>query len=369
MRFLVTGTAGFIGFHLARRLLEAGHTVAGVDGVTDYYDVGLKQARLARLAAAPGFSEHRFMLEEPGAFAALMAEARPDVVVHLAAQAGVRYSLEHPEAYVAGNIVGTFQVLEGCRAYPVRHLLFASTSSAYGGNRTVPFRETDRAVSPLTIYAASKLAGEAMAHSYAHLWRIPTTAFRFFTVYGPWGRPDMALFLFTRRILAGEPIEVFDHGRAVRDFTYVDDLVESIARLIDVPPPPPGAAPVSAADTLSSVAPYRLVNIGGGRPVTVAAMLDTLEAALGRRAVRLLRDLPPGDVERTEASTDLLRDLVGYVPATPIETGIPAFVRWYRGHHGGDPDHHGADADHHGAGPDRHGADPAREGADPGSSP
>jgi UDP-glucuronate 4-epimerase len=337
MRFLVTGTAGFIGFHCARRLLLAGHEVVGVDGLTDYYDVALKEARVAHLAALPGFSSHAFMLEEPGAFMALIAEARPDVVVHLAAQAGVRYSLEHPEAYVSGNVVGTFQVLEGCRAHPVRHLLFASTSSAYGGNQAVPFRETDRAVWPLTIYAASKLAGEAMAHSYAHLWKIPTTAFRFFTVYGPWGRPDMALFLFTRKILAGEPIEVYDHGRAVRDFTYIDDLVESITRLIDAPPPlPGGAGGVSAADTLSPVAPYRMVNIGGGRPASITAMLDALEEALGRKALRHLRDLPPGDVERTEASTDLLRDLVGYVPATPLETGITAFVAWYREHYGAD---------------------------------
>ncbi|KMO26290.1 NAD-dependent epimerase/dehydratase family protein [Methylobacterium aquaticum] len=333
MRFLVTGTAGFIGFHLARRLLQTGHEVVGVDGLTDYYDVALKQARLAQLDACPGFSSHTFMLEEPGAVMALMAETAPEVVVHLAAQAGVRYSLEHPEAYVSGNVVGTFQVLEGCRAHPVRHLLFASTSSAYGGNRDVPFHETDRAVWPLTIYAASKIAGEAMAHSYAHLWKIPTTAFRFFTVYGPWGRPDMALFLFTRKILAGEPIEVYDHGRAVRDFTYIDDLVESISRLIDMPPPLPGTEAVSAADTLSPVAPYRMVNIGGGRPVSVAAMLDALEEALGARAVRHLRDLPPGDVERTEASTDLLRDLVGYVPATPLSAGIPAFVAWYRAHY------------------------------------
>ncbi|TGD95064.1 NAD-dependent epimerase/dehydratase family protein [Methylobacterium nonmethylotrophicum] len=337
MRFLVTGTAGFIGFHLARRLLQAGHEVVGVDGLTDYYDVALKRARLALLEAMPGFSAHAFMLEEPGAFTALMAGTRPEVVVHLAAQAGVRYSLQHPEAYVSGNVVGTFQVLEGCRSHTVRHLLFASTSSAYGGNRAAPFRETDRAVWPLTIYAASKLAGEAMAHSYAHLWQIPTTAFRFFTVYGPWGRPDMALFLFTRKILAGEPIDVYDHGRAVRDFTYIDDLVESIARLVDIPPPPPGADPVSAADTLSPVAPYRMVNIGGGRPVSVSAMIDALEDALGCRAVRHLRDLPPGDVAQTEASTALLRDLVGYVPQTPIEAGIPAFVAWYREHYRTDP--------------------------------
>ncbi|WP_407521634.1 NAD-dependent epimerase/dehydratase family protein [Methylobacterium oryzisoli] len=332
MRFLVTGTAGFIGFHLARRLLAAGHAVTGIDGMTDYYDVALKEARLAELAALPDFTARRFMLEEPGAFAVAMAEARPDIVLHLAAQAGVRYSLENPGAYVASNMVGTYEVLEGVRLHPVRHFLFASTSSAYGGNRAVPFRETDATASPLTIYAASKIAGEAMAHAYAHVWGVPTTAFRFFTVYGPWGRPDMALYLFTRRILAGEPVEVYAHGRAERDFTYIDDLIESIWRLTALPPAV--GAPVSAADTLSPVAPYRLVNIGAGRPVSVSAMLDVLEAALGRRAERLLKPLPPGDLVRTVASADLLRDLTGYVPATPIEVGIPAFVAWYRKHYG-----------------------------------
>ncbi|ACL59393.1 NAD-dependent epimerase/dehydratase family protein [Methylobacterium nodulans] len=338
MRCLVTGTAGFIGFHLARRLLAAGHAVVGVDGLTDYYDVALKRARLSALAG-PGFANHSFMLEEPGAFAALMGEVKPDIVVHLAAQAGVRYSLENPESYVAANMVGTFQVLEGLRQHPVRHALMASTSSVYGGNPRTPFRETDTVATPLTIYAASKIAGEAMAHAYAHLWRIPTTAFRFFTVYGPWGRPDMALFLFTRKILAGEPVEVFDHGRAVRDFTYIDDLVESIVRLIEVPP---GPEPVSPADTLSPVAPFRIVNIGGGAPVTVGAMLDVLEAALGMKATRLLRDLPPGDVSRTEAETRLLEDLIGYVPATPVTVGIPAFVAWYREHYGASPSGAGA---------------------------
>ncbi|MBY0298582.1 MAG: NAD-dependent epimerase/dehydratase family protein [Methylobacterium sp.] len=332
MRFLVTGTAGFIGFHLARRLLTAGHAVTGIDGMTDYYDIALKEARLARLCALPGFTPRRFMLEEPGAFAAAMAQAKPDVVLHLAAQAGVRYSLVNPGAYVASNMVGTYEVLEGVRRHPVRHFLFASTSSAYGGNRAMPFRETDATATPLTIYAASKIAGEAMAHAYAHVWGVPTTAFRFFTVYGPWGRPDMALYLFTRRILAGEPVEVYDHGRAERDFTYIDDLIEAIWRLTALPPAL--GAPVSAADTLSPVAPYRLVNIGAGHPVSVSAMLDVLEAALGRKADRRPKALPPGDLARTVASADLLRDLTGYVPATPIEAGIPAFVAWYREHYG-----------------------------------
>ena len=338
MHALVTGSAGFIGHALSRRLLAAGHGVTGFDALSPYYDVALKRARHADLARHPGFEAVEARLETPGALLDVMARVKPDLVFHLAAQAGVRYSLIDPGAYVEANLVGFANLLEAVRAHPVRHLLTASTSSAYGGNTSVPFRETDRAVSPLTLYAASKLANEAMAHSYAHLFGVPTTAFRFFTVYGPWGRPDMALFLFTRKILAGEPIEVYDHGRAVRDFTYIDDLVESIGRLIDAPPPPPGSAPVSAADTLSPVAPFRMVNIGGGRPVSVAAMLDALEASLGMRAVRHLRDLPPGDVERTEASPDLLRDLVGYVPSTPLETGIPAFVAWYRAQYGAAPD-------------------------------
>lgn len=335
MRVLVTGSAGFIGYHLSRRLLAEGHAVTGFDGFSDYYDVGLKRARHAELTGQPGFEPVEARLETPGALLALMARVRPEIVVHLAAQAGVRYSLENPGAYVEANLVGTANLLEAVRAHPVRHLLLASTSSAYGGNTAMPFRETDRAVLPLTLYAASKLACEAMAHSYAHLFAIPTTAFRFFTVYGPWGRPDMALFLFTGKILAGEPIEVFAGGAAERDFTYVDDLVDAIRRLADRPPPLPGSAgPVCAADTLSPVAPYRLVNIGGGRPVRLDAMIDALELALGRRAERVLKPLPPGDVARTHASTELLRALVGGVPETPLDVGIPAFVAWYRGYYG-----------------------------------
>jgi UDP-glucuronate 4-epimerase len=335
MRVLVTGSAGFIGYHLSRRLLAEGHAVTGLDGFSDYYDVGLKRARHADLATKSGFEPVEGRLERPGLLRDLLGRVRPDIVVHLAAQAGVRYSLENPQAYADANLIGSFNLLEAVRAHPVRHLLLASTSSAYGGNTTLPFRETDRAVSPLTLYAASKIAMEAMAHSYSHLFAIPTTAFRFFTVYGPWGRPDMALFLFTRKILAGEPIEVFAGGAAERDFTYIDDLVDAIRRLADVPPPPPGAgAPVGPCDTLSPSAPYRLVNIGGGRPVRLDAMIDALERALGTRAQRILKPLPPGDVARTEASTELLRALVGQVPETPIETGIPAFVAWYRGYYG-----------------------------------
>jgi UDP-glucuronate 4-epimerase len=336
MRVFVTGTAGFIGYHLARRLLDEGHAVTGFDGFSDYYDVGLKRARHADLARSPHFTAVEARLEAPGALLEAVARARPEIVVHLAAQAGVRHSLENPGAYVDANLVGMANLIEAVRAHPVRHLLFASTSSAYGGNTVMPFRETDPAVTPLTLYAASKLAGEAMAHAYSHLFGVPTTAFRFFTVYGPWGRPDMALFLFTRKILGGEPIEVFAGGAAERDFTYVDDLVSAIRRLMDRPPPRPGAAegPVGLEDTLSPVAPFRLVNIGGGRPVRVDAMIDELERALGRRAERVLKPLPPGDVPRTDASTALLRALVGSVPETPLSLGIPAFVAWYRDYYG-----------------------------------
>ena len=331
MRALVTGSAGFIGHALSRRLLAEGHSVIGFDGLSDYYDVELKRARHRDLSRHEGFEAIEERLETPGAVRDAMAAGKPDLVFHLAAQAGVRYSLINPAAYVDANLVGFANVLEAVRAHPVRHLLVASTSSAYGGNVSVPFRETDRSVSPLTLYAASKLAGEAMAHSYAHLFGVPTTAFRFFTVYGPWGRPDMALFLFTRKILAGEPIEVFGEGAAERDFTYIGDLVEAIVRLSDRPPPLPSqGGPVSDADTLSNVAPYRLVNIGGGRPVRLDAMIGALEDALGRKAQRIIKPLPPGDVIRTHASTELLQSLIGQVPETPLETGIPAFVEWYR---------------------------------------
>lgn len=335
MRVFVTGSAGFIGHALCRRLLAEGHAVTGFDGLSDYYDVALKRARHADLAADSRFEAIVARLETPGALHAAIGRARPEIVFHLAAQAGVRYSLENPGSYVASNLVGTANLLEAVRAHPVRHLMLASTSSAYGGNVRMPFRETDRAVSPLTLYAASKIACEAMAHSYAHLFAIPTTAFRFFTVYGPWGRPDMALFVFTRRILAGEPIEVFGEGAAERDFTYIDDLIDAVRRLADKPPPPPGGeGPVSEADTLSAVAPYRLVNIGGGRPAKLDAMITALETALGRPARRVLKPLPPGDVARTDASTDLLRALVGAVPETPVAIGVPAFVAWYRQYYG-----------------------------------
>ncbi len=337
MRFLVTGTAGFVGFHLARRLLVDGHEVAGVDVLTPYYDLALKRRRHAILADHPGFQTYEFALEDATALLDLFRRFRPEVVVHLAGQAGVRYSLENPRAYVEANVVGTFNLIEACRAHPPRHLLFASTSSAYGGNTAMPFREIDRAVLPLTIYAASKIACEAMAHSYAHLWAIPTTAFRFFTVYGPWGRPDMAPHKFTDAILKGQPIELYNHGESERDFTYIDDLIESIVRLVDCVPrsstADPGR-PICDGDTLSPVAPYRLVNIGGGKPATLASFVAAIEAATGRKAEYVYKPLPAGDVERTAADSGLLRALTGFVPSTPIEVGIPAFVDWFRDYYG-----------------------------------
>ena len=332
LRILVTGSAGFIGHALSRRLLSEGHEVTGFDALTDYYDPALKRARHADLATIPTFRAVEDRLEAPGSLMRAVTETKPDLVFHFAAQAGVRYSLENPQAYLESNLVGMGNLLEALRAHPPRHFLFASTSSAYGGNTEMPFRETDRAVTPLTLYAASKLAGEAMAHSYAHLFAIPTTSFRFFTVYGPWSRPDMAPFLFTRKIAAGEPIDVFGEGRPERDFTYIDDLTWAIRRLADTPPM--RDAPVGPEDTLSPVAPYRLVNIGGGRPRRVSELIDIIEAALGRTARRVPKPLPPGDVARTHASTALLERLVGTVPETSLEDGIAEFVRWYRAFYG-----------------------------------
>jgi UDP-glucuronate 4-epimerase len=336
MTVLVTGAAGFIGFHLAHRLLEQGETVIGLDGLTDYYDVLLKERRLALLRAFPRFTFVQAMLEDAGAIARIFAEHRPQCVYHLAAQAGVRHSIDQPGAYIGANIVGTFNILEACRAHPVAHLMLASTSSAYGANDKYPFEETDPSVHPISLYAATKASGELMAHCYAHLFAIPTTAFRFFTVYGPWGRPDMAYFKFAKAMQAGEPIEVFNHGECWRDFTFVDDLITSILALSDVVPPAPGPARAALApmpgDTLSSVAPYRLVNIGGGQPVRLTAFIDEIEKALGVTASRVLKPLPAGDVVRTYASADLLVALTGQKPMTPLSIGIPAFIEWYRAH-------------------------------------
>lgn len=335
---LITGVAGFIGYHLARRLLADGWVVIGIDGMTDYYDVRLKQARLARLQGAGGaganaFRFHEVMLEDAPRIADIFAQAKPDVVVHLAAQAGVRYSLENPRAYIDSNLTGTFNVMEGVRESAPRHFLAASTSSVYGANTEMPFAETQRADHPITLYAATKKANEAMLHSYAHLWNLPTTAFRFFTVYGPWGRPDMALFKFVKAILAGEPIDVYGEGRMQRDFTYIDDLIEAITRLMAVPPQV-GKPVTSTDDSLSPAAPWRVVNIGGGQPVGLLPFIETIERELGRKAIRNMLPMQKGDVRETVASANLLEELTGYRPETPVEEGVRQFVAWYRDYYG-----------------------------------
>jgi UDP-glucuronate 4-epimerase len=329
----VTGTAGFIGFHLARVLLADGFRVFGYDGMTAYYDVGLKRARLAILNQSPAFSQTEAMLEDAPALAAAVAAAAPGIVVHLAAQAGVRYSLDNPRAYIDGNVTGTFNLLEAARAAGPRHLLIASTSSAYGANDKMPFEETDAAEHPLTVYAATKRAGELMAHAYAHLWGLPVTLFRFFTVYGPWGRPDMAPMKFMRLALQGAPIEVYNHGDMRRDFTYVDDLVRAVRLLIDRPPAPPGAArgPAIPGDTLSPVAPWRLVNIGNGSPVALLDFIAAIEHALGVPVRRTYTDMQKGDVPATWADTRLLRALTGFAPATGLAEGVGELATWYRG--------------------------------------
>lgn len=304
--------------------------------MTDYYDVTLKRRRHAMLNQHPGFSVVEDHVETPGCLAGLMAGGL-DVMVHLAAQAGVRHSLDHPRAYAQANLTGTFELLEAARAHPVPHLLMASTSSVYGGNPDMPYTETDKADLPLSFYAATKKANEAMAHSYAHLFDLPTTMFRFFTVYGPWGRPDMALFKFTRAILQGAPIDVYNHGQMRRDFTYVDDLVEGIRRLIDCPPPAPAdraGQPALPGDSLSPAAPWRVVNIGRGAPVPLEDFIAAIEAATGRTAQRNPMPMQPGDVPETWASADLLEALTGYRPATDLAVGVRRFVDWYRDYYG-----------------------------------
>ncbi len=328
MRCLVTGTAGFIGFHVARRLLEDGHEVTGVDGMTPYYDLRLKEARHALLAKEPKFRGHRRMLEDAEGLSEIVTACAPQWVVLLAGQAGVRYSLENPRAYIEGNIVGTFNLLELCRKLQPRHLIIASTSSVYGANREFPFAETHCADHPLTLYAASKKSVEVIAHCYAHLWRVPTTAFRFFTAYGPWGRPDMAYFKFVHNILADLPIDVYNHGRMERDFTYIDDLVEAVVRLCREAPVK--GKPVCAVDSLSPAAPFRVVNIAGGQPVSLLSFIEEIETALGRPAKRNYLGMQPGDVPKTEASPKLLEALTGYRPRTPVSDGVRQFVRWYR---------------------------------------
>lgn len=321
---LVTGSAGFIGFHLCRRLLADGWNVTGLDGMTTYYDVALKQRRHQMLMQSPGFRAVEGLVETPGLVADLMEGA--DVVIHLAAQAGVRYSIDAPRSYVEANLIGTYEVLEAARHAQPAHLLIASTSSVYGANTAMPYAETHAADHPMSFYAATKKAGEVMAHSYAHLYTLPTTMFRFFTVYGPWGRPDMALFKFVRAILNGEPIDIYNHGEMRRDFTYVDDLVEGIVRLIALPP----AESAGAMDSLSPVAPWRLVNIGNGAPVGLMDFVQAVEAALGMQAQKNLLPMQPGDVPATWADASLIEALTGPLPRTDIRDGVQHFVDWYR---------------------------------------
>jgi UDP-glucuronate 4-epimerase len=334
MRFLVTGTAGFIGFHLARRLLAEGHEVQGVDGLTPYYDVRLKQKRHELLTQSNRFTAHVAMLEDAARLKAIVEAARPEVIFHLAAQAGVRYSLENPRAYVDSNVVGTFNLLELARRVPLRHLIVASTSSVYGGNRELPFEESQRTDHPLTLYAATKKATEVMAHAYAHLWDIPTTAIRFFTIYGPWGRPDMALFKFVDAILNGRPIDVYGNGHMSRDFTYIDDLIQALVLLVPCVPTRGKADETDEPESQSPVAPYRVVNIGRGAPVNLLDFIEAIEQELGRKAVRNPMPMQPGDLPDTFASSELLERLTGYRPATPVSEGVRAFVDWYRTYFG-----------------------------------
>lgn len=327
---LVTGSAGFIGAHVSRRLLSEGWRVVGVDSFSEYYDPALKRDRAKLLAANDGYTEVKDRIEQDGLLAGLFDVHRPEIVVHLAAQAGVRYSIEAPRSYVDANLVGTFELLEAARAYPPRHVLMASTSSVYGANADMPYAETAKADHQMSFYAATKKATEAMAHSYAHLYDLPVTMFRFFTVYGPWGRPDMALFLFVRAMLEGRPIDVFNHGRMKRDFTYIDDLVDAVVALADVPP----RENVGPFDSLSPVAPFRIVNIGKSEPDTLADFIAAIETALGIEAKRNLMEMQPGDVPATWSDTTLLRALVGKCPGTPLSEGVPAFVEWYKSYYG-----------------------------------
>ena len=334
MRVLVTGAAGFIGYHTAKALLARGEEVIGLDNLNTYYDVSLKEARLAQLQGRQGFTFHKLDLADRAGMERLFAEGRPQRVIHLGAQAGVRYGLENPQSYVDSNIVGTLHVLEGCRHHGVEHLVFASSSSVYGANTTMPFSEHQNVDHPLSIYAASKKANELMAHTYSHLFRLPATGLRFFTVYGPWGRPDMALFKFTRNILAGEAIDVFNNGQLARDFTYIDDVVEGVLRTADrIPAPNPnwsGAHP----DPATSSAPYRIYNIGNHQPVELMHFIGVLEKALGREAKKNFLPMQPGDVPATFADVDDLVADVGFAPATPIEDGVARFVKWYRDYYG-----------------------------------
>ena len=334
MKILLTGAAGFIGMTTALRLLARGDEVLGLDNLNDYYDVSLKEDRLKRLSPHPGFRFVKMDVADRQGMAQLFADEKFDRVIHLAAQAGVRYSLQNPQAYIDSNIVGFTNVLEGCRHNKVQHLVYASSSSVYGGNTRMPFSEHDSVDHPVSLYAATKKANELMAHTYSHLYALPTTGLRFFTVYGPWGRPDMALFLFTKAILQGRSIDVFNYGQMQRDFTFVDDIVEGVVRVLDRVASASPAYDPALADPATSNVPYRVFNIGNNKPVPLLDFIACIEDALGRKADKNLLPLQDGDVPATYANTDALNDWVGFVPGTPIEQGVARFVAWYRGYYG-----------------------------------
>ena len=341
MKIVVTGVAGFIGMHSALRLLGRGDQVIGVDNMNDYYDVSLKTARLDRLRGNAGFSFHQIDVADRQAMERLFADHKPDRVIHLAAQAGVRYSLTNPHAYIDANLQGFMNVLECCRHNQIDHLVYASSSSVYGGNKTMPFSEHHNIDHPVSLYAATKKANELMAHTYSHLYRLPTTGLRFFTVYGPWGRPDMALFLFTRAMLSGQPIDVFNNGEMVRDFTYVDDIVEGVIRVLDKPATPNPAFDAATPDPATSDAPYRVFNIGNGNPTPLMDYIRAVETALGVKARMNMMPMQPGDVPATAADTAELGDWVGFQPNTEVETGVRRFVEWYLRYYGRNPDEAG----------------------------
>ena len=329
-KILVTGAAGFIGYHTSERLLARGDEVVGLDNVNDYYDPTLKEARIARLSAKPGFRLFRMDLADRDGVARLFREERFDRVINLAAQAGVRYSITNPHAYIESNLVGFINILEGCRHTGVQHLTYASSSSVYGANTAMPFSVHQNIDHPVSLYAATKKANELMAHTYSHLYGLPTTGLRFFTVYGPWGRPDMAMFLFTKAILAGQPIDVFNHGKMQRDFTYIDDIVEGVIRTSDHTAEPNPAWNSDAPDPATSKAPYRIYNIGNNNPVELMYLIEIIEKELGRVAEKRMLPLQPGDVPATSANVDALVRDVGFAPQTPIETGVANFIAWYR---------------------------------------
>ena len=329
-KILVTGAAGFIGSHLCQRFLARGDVVIGLDNLNDYYEVALKESRLKRLTDKDNFTFVKCDLADRTAMEKLFADYQFDAVVNLAAQAGVRYSLTNPHAYVDANLIGFMNILEGCRHQQVGHLVYASSSSVYGANTSMPFSVHDNVDHPVSLYAASKKANELMAHTYAHLYGLPCTGLRFFTVYGPWGRPDMALFLFTKAILAGEPIDVFNHGRMRRDFTYIDDIVEGVVRVTDQPARPNAEWSGDKPDPATSAAPYRVYNIGNNNPVELMHMIETLEKALGKTAIKNYMPIQPGDVPATWADVDALSNDVGFRPETPIEVGVGRFVEWYK---------------------------------------